>query len=152
MFELSMTRMLPYQFKDSFSELLMDVANINYVKYSYEDTLDYCFERSNNIRDLALYDFSQQAKFDADSDKNVFSVIHLNGAHDPNPKLVKKAGITDFCGNFIKVQGIYGFLYITLIGGSAFQDFFRFQDCAAGDICFGAVGYADTACRHDTAC
>ena len=93
MFELSMTRMLPYQFKDSFSELLMDVANINYVKYSYEDTLDYCFEKSNNIRDLALYDFSQQAKFDADSDKNVFSVIHLNGAHDPNPKLVKKAGI-----------------------------------------------------------
>ena len=69
---------------------------------------------------------------------------------------VKKAGITDFCSYFIRTQGIYGFLYITLIGGSAFQNFFRFQDCAAGDICFGAVGYADiigiAAGSNDTAC
>lgn len=90
----SAARLLPYILKESFNTAISMLANVSYIQYSFDGAGKYSLGYASTKRDSEFYDFVQLEEFRADAGNKVFSFIHLNGAHDDNPELVRKSGIT----------------------------------------------------------
>lgn len=93
LYHLSLSRSLPYALKQMIPNELSAISNVEYIKVSCKEQDKSTTSAVNNNSDLHLYEYLQSAKFHADCETGVFTIIHLNGAHGENELLVEK---TDF--------------------------------------------------------
>ena len=93
LYHLSLNRISPYVLKQLVPNELLPISNAEYITITYKEQESTAQCIVNNKSDTHLYDFLQTAEFNADCDKDVLTIIHLNGAHDINEQLVETAAI-----------------------------------------------------------
>ena len=90
---LTLSRVLPYSFKGFYDYVLSDISNVRYINYTFDARFKYYVGAVCCDSDCAIYDYVSSASFNTESDSNVFTIIHLHGAHDFNKDLIDKTGI-----------------------------------------------------------
>ena len=92
LYHLSLNRISPYAIKQLVPNELIPISNVEYITITCKEQENTTQGIVNNNSDMHLYDFLQTAEFNADCDKDVLTIIHLNGAHDNNAMLAEKSG------------------------------------------------------------
>lgn len=95
MYQLAAVRLGPYVLKACFSEVAELLTGDGYVRNFYDVPYQYTNGYTGMAQDMHLYEYLQNASFRADSEKPVFSFIHLNFAHDENPEFVKMLAVPE---------------------------------------------------------
>ena len=92
LYKLMFSRILPYFLKNVFNDVLIEMQHNSYFEFAYHD---YSSPSISCYSDCQLYDYVINNDFNSDSQDKVFTIIHLHGAHDPNPNLIKSTGVTE---------------------------------------------------------
>lgn len=92
LYHLSFSRILPYAFKVLVPNELGAVSEVEYLIISSKEPEKVTIDTVNNLTDIHLYEYVRSAEFDAECEKDVCTIIHLNGAHDENLPLAEEMG------------------------------------------------------------
>ena len=100
LYHLSFSRTSPYAIKRMIPNELTSISNVEYITVSCKEQESTTPSAVNTNSDTHLYEYLQSAEFHANCEHGVFTIIHLNGAHDTNEPLVEMMGFNK--GNAIQ--------------------------------------------------
>lgn len=90
---LMLTRVLPYYAKECIPSTQNNISDLKYFDFTYDgEYKNFSMGIVDPNTDTDLYFYLKNANFQSSSSKNVFTMIHLNGAHDTNDDLIHMTG------------------------------------------------------------
>lgn len=92
LYHLSFNRFLPYALKSCVPNALPAIKDAEYLEFTAEEPEKITMNIVSESTDIHLYDYVSTAEFNTDCNQDVFSIFHLNCAHDINLPFAEKTG------------------------------------------------------------